>query len=78
MKKKNLTSLALNKQKISELQTEKGGQNDSLGCITASTCSCVTCRPGFCPVGPSLLCTYECTMDCSIITCPVPTGYNIP
>ncbi|WP_420572464.1 hypothetical protein [Kordia sp.] len=45
MKKRNLQSLNLNKRKISELQTSKGGRaKDTDKCPTASGCSCVTCR----------------------------------
>lgn len=47
MKKRDLASLALNKTKISELQSKNGGRNEeTTGCPTASGCSCETCRPG--------------------------------
>ncbi|MGH1384425.1 hypothetical protein [Kordia sp.] len=46
MKKRNVSILALNKRKISELQNSIGGfRNESDGCPTNSGCSCVSCRP---------------------------------
>ena len=46
MKKRNIKSLALNKNSISQLQPAIGGRNkDTDDCVTASTCSCVSCRP---------------------------------
>ncbi|WP_298427201.1 hypothetical protein [uncultured Kordia sp.] len=85
MKKKNIRSLALNKKKISQLQEGVGGaQVFTTDQITASTCSCITCMPGFCPTGQSrFICpprpTEDCTIDCTFITCPPPTtGFEIP
>ncbi|QHI38935.1 hypothetical protein IMCC3317_43350 [Kordia antarctica] len=45
MKKRSIQSLVLNKTKISELQGNIGGRKDTDACPTASTCSCVSCRP---------------------------------
>ncbi|MFK7748238.1 MAG: hypothetical protein AB8B65_07610 [Kordia sp.] len=86
MKKKNLTSLALNKRKISQLQEQSGGaQDNGTDQITMSTCTCITCLPFNCPGGsitcppkPTDLCTIDCTIDCSIFTCPIPTGNDVP
>lgn len=82
MKKKNLKSLSLNKQKISQLHDKKGGNDPyTTDQITMSTCSCITCGvPGcntpsviVCPPPPTQFCTIECvTQECSFIVCPLP------
>ena len=82
MKKKKLKSLALNKTKISELDGKNGGAYNTGDCITASGCSCFSCRPTTCGYESVVICpplpTELCSIDCSIITCPIPTGYDIP
>jgi hypothetical protein len=80
MKKKSLTSLALNKQKISELQSNNGGAlQQGPDQITMSTCTCITCMPGYCPTGQSrFICPPRPTEECTFITCPPPTGFDIP
>lgn len=46
MKKRNLSALALNKRKISELHALGGRNEETTTCPTASGCSCDTCRVG--------------------------------
>lgn len=79
MKKKNLKSLALNKTRISELQAGKGGLNNTSGCITASGCSCFSCRPTACGGHSYFICPPLPTEECTFLTCPPPTtGFEIP
>jgi len=87
MKKKKLKSLSLNKQKISQLHEQTGGTGPfTTDAPTMSTCTCVSCLPGQCglptlfgcPPRPTDLCTIDCTMDCSIFTCPFPIDREIP
>ncbi|WP_298517507.1 hypothetical protein [uncultured Kordia sp.] len=87
MKKKKLTSLSLNKQKISQLDGQTGGTGPfTTNVPTMSTCTCVSCLPGQCgpdtflgcPPQPTLLCTIDCTVDCSFFTCPFPIDREIP
>lgn len=81
MKKKNIRNLTLNKKKISQLQEHKGGLEPfTTDIITASTCSCVTCMPGYCQIDQSrFICPSRPTELCSIVTCPPPTtGFEIP
>jgi len=79
MKKRNISSLTLNKRKVSQLQVEKGGYAAPTAQCTMSTCSCVTCRPD-CTIGQSrFICPPRPTEECTFITCPPPTtGFEIP
>ncbi|MEM6720177.1 MAG: hypothetical protein AAF611_12705 [Bacteroidota bacterium] len=88
MKKKKLKSLSLNKQKVSQLHNQKGGnQSFTTDEITMSTCTCVSCLPTNCQI-PSVVicpppitkfCTIDCqTRDCSFaIVCPIPIDAEI-
>ncbi|MEM6720178.1 MAG: hypothetical protein AAF611_12710 [Bacteroidota bacterium] len=86
MKKKKLASLSLNKQKISQLHQQTGGNDPfTTNMPTASTCSCVTCVPYCqintffdCPPRPTELCTIDCTLDCTFFKCPIPFDNEIP
>lgn len=66
MKKKNLKSLSLNKQKVSQLHEKSGGLASPNDQITMSTCSCVTCRPTGCEIKSVFICEPPITMFCSI------------
>ncbi|WP_046757501.1 hypothetical protein [Kordia jejudonensis] len=78
MKKKNLKLLALNKTKISELDEKTGGLYNTGNCITASGCSCFSCRPTACGYESIIVCPPQPTEQCTFITCPEPTGFDIP
>ncbi len=74
MKKKKLTSLALNKQKISQLHDKKGGLATPIdvgqtlkGCLTEF---CAIISVLVCPPPETQFCTVQCqTRDCTFITC---------
>ena len=92
MKKKNLKSLSLNKQKISQLHDQKGGNDPfTTDQITMSTCTCVSCLPGcqdpsvlICPPPETQFCTIDCytafcSFDCSNnFTCEQPIDIQVP
>ena len=73
MKKKKLTSLVLNKQKISQLHKHKGGTTPIDVGQTLDTCFselCVYISVLVCPPPETEFCTVECqTRDCTFIGC---------
>lgn len=87
MKKKKLNSLRLNKQKISQLHDQKGGNEAfTTDQITMSTCTCISCLPNcqepsvfICPPPITRFCTVDCqTLECTFgIVCPIPIDVKL-
>ena len=74
MKKKKLNSLALNKQKISQLHEQKGGLATPIdvgrtldACLT-DFCAIISVL--VCPPTETIFCSVECqTRDCTFVGC---------
>lgn len=74
MKKKKLNSLALNKQKISQLHKYKGGADPiGVGQTLDAACFSDLCKyisVFVCPPPETQFCTVECqTQNCTFVSC---------